>query len=77
MQRQAVFKPIIGDIAGCDIQRVSGDIHRVDLRLRKGVRGQNRKAARAGAEIKHILHRTGIVDQRIIILVARAEMRIQ
>ena len=64
VQRDAVFEPVIGDIARGDLERVLGDIDRIDRGIGKMPRGEDRKAAGAGAEIEHAFDRGGIVDQR-------------
>ena len=53
MQPDAVFKTIIGDVARGDLERVLRNIHRVDPRIRKLPRGEDRQTARAGAEVEH------------------------
>ena len=51
-QVDAVGEPVVGDVALRDGERVGGDVDRVDVGVRIGVREQDREAARAGAQVE-------------------------
>ena len=74
MQRQAILKTKIRNIARGDGERVLGDIDRIDMRVRKGAAGENGQAAGTRTKLQHVFHRAGIVDQRRSFAVSSAEM---
>src|SRR5689334_18374049 len=57
MQCDAVFEPVIGHIARSDCECVLGDIDGINGGVGKMPRGQNSKAAGAGAEVEHAFDR--------------------
>src|SRR3981189_2136813 len=78
MQRHPVLETVIGNIASGDVERVPGNIHRVDMSIWKTLAREDGKAARTGAEVQHALDREGILDQgAVVVLAFRAEMGIQ
>ena len=72
MQPHPILKAVIGDIARRDIERVSGNIHRIDPGIGKPSARQHRKTPRTGAEVEHGFHRRRVGDQRTPVLLVLA-----
>src|SRR5262245_6335137 len=74
VQRDAIVKGVIRNIAGSYSERIFGNVDGVDRGMGEMAGGEDRKAAAAGAEVEHACDIGGIADQRGRILVITAEM---
>src|SRR5882724_9975088 len=77
VQHHPFLKAEAGNVAGGDVERILGDVDRVDRRVRKAPARQNGKTAGAGAEVEHVFDPSGIVDQADGPFIVLTEMRIQ
>ena len=77
MQPHSLLKAIIGDVARGNIERIFGNIDRVDPRIGKMPARENGQTSRAGAEVEHAFHLRAILDQRTAIIAFAAKVRLQ
>ena len=78
VERDAILKPVVGNVLRRHFQRVLRQVDGIDPRIGEMPARQNREAARAGAKVEHAFHRAEIVDQRAAVhLVRSGEMRVE